>query len=161
MKLAITDANIFIDLFHVGLIDELFLLEIELYTSLEVIFELEDHQQESLLTIERLTVLSNSDPNYLEDLEDSLSQRLSLADLSIFHHARDLEAGILTGDSLLKKISKKYGFEVHGILWLFDVMLNMNHLSTENAISKLKALMDFNKHLPISDCQKMISKWSE
>ena len=161
MKLAITDANIFIDLFHVGLIEEFFRLELELYTSLEVLFELEDHQHESLLVKKNLTVLTMPNSDYLEELNESLSRRLSLADLSIFHHATDLGAGILTGDSLLRKISQEYGFEVHGILWVLDELLIGNHLSPENAIRKLNALMDYNKRLPPADCKKMIAKWSK
>ncbi len=83
MKLAVTDANIFIDLFHIGLINELFESEIELYSTTEVIFELKEEQQEKLLTIHKLTIVSTDDLDYLADLENTLSGRLSPADLSV------------------------------------------------------------------------------
>ena len=159
MKLAITDANIFIDLFYMDLVDTFFNLDIELFTSIEVIDELDDGQQASLTSRVKLTVLNENEVNYLEELEDELSNRLSPADLSVFYHAKELHIGILTGDNLLRKISIEKGFEVHGILWVMDEMTKCSLIKCNEAISKLQELMSYNRRLPGSECEGMIKKW--
>lgn len=161
MKFAITDANIFIDLFYLDLIDDFFNLEIELYTSIEVIAELEDEQQEILITRSNLTILNTEDTNYLEELEEELSNRLSPADISVFYHARELNIGILTGDNLLRKISKEHGFDVHGILWVLNEITRSSFISCDDAIKKLQELMNYNRRLPEKECERMIKRWQE
>jgi hypothetical protein len=42
MKIAITDANIFIDLMYIELLDELFDIELELHTTINVVDELNE-----------------------------------------------------------------------------------------------------------------------
>ncbi len=161
MKLAVTDANIFIDLFHIDLVQEFFQLEIELYTSLEVVDELDDDQQALLRSSKKLTILEVGEVNFLEELGNSLSSGLSIADTSVFHHARELNSGILTGDNLLRKISEKLGFEVHGIIWLMDEIVKSSLVMNNQAVEKLEELMEYNKRLPTKDCEKMIRKWSK
>lgn len=48
MKLAVTDACIFIDIYELELTSEFFSLEIEIHTSLDVFNELHQHQKELL-----------------------------------------------------------------------------------------------------------------
>ena len=147
MKLAITDANIFIDLFYLDLVRDFFELDIELFTTLEVINELDDGQQEILIKSSKLIILTSENQDYLSEFE-SLSSRLSIADLSIFHHAREINAGIITGDSLLRRLGLEYGFEVHGILWVMERFVSVETLEKETAIRKQEDLMEFNKRLP-------------
>ena len=45
MKLAVTDANIFIDLIQLGLLDLLFKVDLQIYTTHEVVQELNSTQQ--------------------------------------------------------------------------------------------------------------------
>ena len=48
MRIAVTDANIFIDLIKLDLIAHLFTIEVEIFTTSEVLEELHDHQADEL-----------------------------------------------------------------------------------------------------------------
>lgn len=48
VKIAVTDANIFIDLYNLGLINDFFNLEFEIHTTASVLMELYKEQQEIL-----------------------------------------------------------------------------------------------------------------
>lgn len=48
VKIAVTDANIFIDLYNLGLTQSFFSLEFEIHTTSAVLFELYAEQQEIL-----------------------------------------------------------------------------------------------------------------
>ena len=142
------------------LVDEFFHLKIELFTSLEVINELEDGQQTTLLKRDQLTILKVTEVDFLEEIGKELSPGLSIADTSVFHHAKELQSGILSGDNLLRKISEKLGFEVHGIIWVLDELVSTSIINGKSASEKLEFLMEYNKRLPSKECQKIIKKWS-
>ena len=69
MKLAVTVANIFIDLIHTKLIEHLFCIDCEIHTCLEVFDELNETQQgilneyreRNLLTIHQLSEQEHSE----------------------------------------------------------------------------------------------------
>lgn len=159
MKLAVTDANIFIDLFHIELVDGFFALEIEVYTTLEVIDELDDDQKVELIHQKRLKILEVDDIHEVERFGKELSSGLSFADLSVFYHANILKTGILTGDSLLRKQAKNLGFDVHGVLWILNKMVDEEIEPAKTAIEKLMTLMSYNKRLPTKECQKLLNGW--
>src|SRR5690242_8520849 len=134
MKIAITDANIFIDLVHVGLVDELFRIGVEVHTTINVIDELNDKQQAIVLPYSERKILTiHSEDEFLipEDLRKN--KKLSDSDKSVFSIAFQLEAFILTGDGVIRQISGVQKIEVHGMLWLFDQFLE------RKLITKIKA----------------------
>lgn len=161
MKIAITDANIFIDLIHIELTDELFSAGLEIHTTLGVYDELNNNQQEVLskhIEQKQLRVHSNEPTNIPKEIQENRS--LSPSDKSVFSLAIDLSAFILTGDGLLRKVSVAQKIEVHGIIWLLDRFVEMNLITKKKALGLLKQLMIYNKRLPIDDCEKRISDWS-
>lgn len=165
MKVAVTDANIFIDLIFLDLIDHLFKLDVELYTTHEVVEELNESQQKIVRHYQssnRLGVLITEEIELITQLPKHIPiNKLSFADLTVFHFAMKMNTGILTGDSLLRKISEKQGLDVHGIIWVFDKMIELELISTINAASKLESLLNFNKRLPVHECQVRIKKWKK
>ena len=48
MKLAVTDANIFIDLIKLQMLDYLFNIEMEIYTTVEIVDQLNTSQYENI-----------------------------------------------------------------------------------------------------------------
>lgn len=163
MKLAVTDANIFIDLIHTDLIGHLFSIDHEIHTCLEVFDELNEKQQRVLtfyqqgekLTIHALTV-AEQDQAML-----GLPRALSTTDGNVLYLAKKLQASIPTGDGALRKHSLKLNFEVHGILWLFECFHDGQFVSTVHCIEKLKQLIDYNDRLPKAECDKLLEKWSK
>jgi rRNA maturation endonuclease Nob1 len=161
MKIAITDANIFIDLIHIELQDELFASGLDIHTTISVFDELNNNQQELLskhIEKKQLRVHSNEPTNIPKEIQENRS--LSPSDKSVFSLAIELSAFILTGDGLLRKVSVAQTIEVHGIIWLLDRFLDFKLITKKKALFQLKQLMVYNKRLPIADCERRISEWS-
>jgi hypothetical protein len=101
MKVAITDANIFIDLIYAGLLDELFGIGVEVHTSINVIDELNDGQQQALSKFTKkkfLTVHMQGEFDIPESIK--VSKKLSDADKSVFSLALIIGAFILRREKM-------------------------------------------------------------
>ena len=80
MKIAITDACIFIDLHELELTSELFSLNLDIHTSTDVYNELHSHQREVLkafISISKLTVHKISEVERLDIFNSKLPKSLS------------------------------------------------------------------------------------
>lgn len=165
MAIAVNDANIFIDLIEIDLIDVFFELKLDLHTTNLVLSELDNEQQQVIkkqITKKRLKVrvLSDEELMKLKDAEIT-SNKLSKHDVSVYAYAKELSAIILTSDRRLRTEAKNKGFEVHGILWVFETMMAEKLLKPKRAIEKLTELMKINTWLPIDECHKKIEKWKK
>lgn len=161
MTIAITDANIFIDLIYVELLDSLFSIEMEIHTTLNVIDELKESQQELLhpyIKSKQLSVHTSDDFELPKAIQNN--RRLSPSDKSVFGVALALDAMILTGDGLIRKTATTKKIETHGTLWLLDQFLEKELITKGRAAQQLKHLQGYNKRLPLDDCARRISEWS-
>jgi predicted nucleic acid-binding protein len=160
-KIAINDANLLIDLFEVDLIDTFFNLNLEFHTTQLILNELDQYQQASLqiyigTKTLRIRDLSREEIKSLKLLPVQ-TKKLSLQDLSLYFYAKELmECMILTGDNKLRKEAEKLGFEVHGVLWVLEEMVNTKLLEKEMAVDILEKLMRVNTWLPVKECEKLI-----
>ncbi|MBS1507028.1 MAG: hypothetical protein JSS79_10315 [Bacteroidetes bacterium] len=160
MKIAITDANIFIDLIYVELLDALFAIEVEIHTTINVVDELNESQQKAIFKAvkkNRLTIHTQEEFNVPDDIKKS--KKLSDSDKSVFSLAFELDAFILSGDGVIRKISGFQRIEVHGILWLFDKFLESKLITGKKASQKLRDLGSYNKRLPTIECEKRFVEW--
>src|ERR1043165_5562381 len=106
MKIAVTDANIFIDLIKLQWLGYLFCINIEVYTTREVIDELIDSQLESVeafIESNQLILYSFSSEELAEIGEMTAPSSLSAPDKSVVFLARHLDAEVLSGDNPLRK----------------------------------------------------------
>lgn len=163
MTIAITDANIFIDLHYLDLLDSLFLIDLDIHTTHEVIDELDDDQVEYLTNKQRegklsVYVLEASDYEDISNME--LPNGLSPTDKSICHYAQKLDSIVITGDMKLRKTLDVRGKRVHGIVWLFDQWVEKEVLEPLIAADSLKNLVEFNTWLPMEECVQRIDYWS-
>jgi len=162
MNVAITDANIFIDLHSLDILESIFSLDFEFHTTQEVIDELEDDQIEELTRISvaghiEIHVLT---PEELEELQNlDVSPGLSNTDRSIIICTQKVESMVLTGDMKLRHTLQESGIEVHGILWVFDEMISAEIITEENAANLLESLMEINTWLPFTVCRERIDSW--
>lgn len=160
MKIAVTDANIFIDLIHCALLEMLFGIGVEVHTTINVIDELNEKQQTILTKYIRKNLLAvHQLEEFVIPLELKVSKRLSDSDKSVFSLALQLEAFILTGDGVIRKTSGFQKIEVHGVLWLFDQFTEQKLITKKVALAQLKLLMDYNKRLPTEECEKRMALW--
>lgn len=165
-RIAVNDANLFIDLCEIDLVERFFELPLEFHTTQLILNELEDEQQKLLLPFlatKRLSVrhLTQAEIEALATISTQ-SRKLSREDLSVYFYARELrDCMILTGDNRLRKEAQRQGFEVHGILWVFEQLVENQILNSINAVLKLRQLMSINIWLPIGECEKLIEKWGK
>jgi len=163
MKLAVTDANIFIDLHYVQLTVHLFSIGLSIYTTQEVFDELNDDQQATLRQWDKsgLFVLYKFEATEHEELESfTISKKLSFNDHTVIYLAEKLQSIVLTGDNKLKQTCLKRNIDAHGLFWILDTFLEKELITKETAKEKLIKLMNFNKWLPIAECNKRLTDWS-
>ncbi|HRI61822.1 MAG TPA: hypothetical protein PK228_18920 [Saprospiraceae bacterium] len=164
MKIAVTDANIFIDLIWLDRIAGLFELGLEVVTPHEVMEELLHNQLDILqpyIESKQLVVHHLSDAAYLELDDWEVSNRLSFPDKTALYLAKKLDAMVLTGDNLFRKQAISLMLEAHGLLWIFEQWVLQGWIVSQEARELLGKLMLFNDRLPQKECQELIEKWAE
>lgn len=163
-KIVVSDTNVFIDLISVNLLDGFFSLPWEIHTTDMVMKELKDsHQKEAVETFRQQGYLrvKEFDSEELLELSDMrnqaiLSSNASIQDCSVWKLTKNLGCPLLTGDNRLRKVVQKDKIEVHGILYLFDKMLEHNIIDCEAAITKLQSLFSMNTRLPKDEIDKRL-----
>lgn len=164
LKIAVNDANLFIDLWEVELIEVFFQLPLEFHTTQLILNELGAEQKEKLINFIdaqqlKIRYLTREEIDDLDKISVN-SRKLSREDLSVYFYAKELtDCMILTGDNRLRKEAQRQGFEVHGILWVFEQILENQLIEAQNAIELLRNLMNINLWLPMGECEKLIEKW--
>jgi rRNA maturation endonuclease Nob1 len=141
-------------------LENLFGIGVEVHTTINVVDELNEKQQAMLSKLigkKVITVHQLDEMNVPETIHRS--NRLSESDKSVFCLAIQLDAFILTGDGVVRKISGVQKIEVHGMLWLFDRFIENKLVTKKVASAHLKQLMGYNSRLPKQDCEKRLAEW--
>lgn len=167
MKLAITDACIFIDLHLLDLVVPFFELDIEVHTSLDVFNELNGEQRELLSayqSVGRLTVhiLQQADREAMHGF--AFPRSLSEMDCTVLYLAARLDAMVLSSDKVVRNFAKKKCIDYHGMLWVFDELVRQERVAAATAADKLKQLMVSNhiyqnNVVLIKEMAKRFSDW--
>lgn len=147
IKLAVTDACIFIDLYDLGLVNEFFQLEIEIHTTTSVYFELYTEQQQILKayqSVGRLIIHNLKEDDFLQIQSEPYPKSLSETDKSVLHIANQLGACVLSSDKTVRNCAKNKDIEYHGMIWIFDKLVESNILSKKQASLKLEELVSTN-----------------
>lgn len=167
-KIVVSDTNIFIDLINVDLLDGFFNLPWEIHTTDMVIDEIIRSEQHEAIEQFRqngsLNIKSFDGEELLQIVKmktERQTSNASIQDCSVWKLAKDLECALLTGDNKLRKVVQNDNIEVHGILYLFDKMLEHEIMDNETAIDKLKSLYSINSRLPKEEIDKRITLWKE
>lgn len=153
-KLFVSDTNIFIDLIHMGLLGDFFLLPFDIYTVDFVVRELKKTgQKDAVMAFEmkkRLTVFkfSTAEIEDIFNLQQSAQGNVSFQDCSIWFCAKKHSACILTGDMALTKNARADKIEVHGLLYVLDQLVQHGIVPPELIAEKLETLVGENKWLP-------------
>ncbi|MDR0572546.1 MAG: hypothetical protein LBG96_00690 [Tannerella sp.] len=147
MKIAITDACIFIDLYELKLTNHLFSLELDIHTSLDVFNELYPHQQDVLSafhSVGKLTIHNISAEDRINMQKQDYPKSLSENDKTVLFLAKKIDAMVLSSDKVVRNCAKKKCIEYHGMLWIFDRLTECGSLSLLDAAAKLKILIQTN-----------------
>ncbi|PWK39321.1 type II toxin-antitoxin system VapC family toxin [Pseudomonas sp. OV226] len=155
----ISDTNIWIDFRNAGLLEQMFSLPFTLCCTDFVLHELEDFPHDELLA-HGLIVESFEGPEVARlfglKIEHSNS---SLADVSCYLLAQQTGRPLLTGDGKLRKQARKDGLQVHGALWLLDLMVNHQVVGLQQAADALEDMLMRGARLPSGECEARLSRW--
>lgn len=161
-KIAVTDANIFIDLIILDAIKHLFNFNLQIHTTREVYDQLnldqklkvEGFVKQNLLIIYNFTVEEINDIVLLE-----FPRGLEPSDRTVYYYAKKSSSIVLSGDKKLRKYCSSNGLEVFGLIWFFDQIVELELITKEEAIMKLEKLISYNDRLPLEEILKRLRKW--
>ena len=167
-KIVVNDTNVFIDLIDAGLLAEFFQLPWEVHTTDFVMLELKREGErkavDSYVDLKKLTV-GELTPLEVKRIMDLLaSQRgksnVSFTDCSVWLYAKTHGNALLTGDWKLKRQVTRDGIEVHGIIYVFDCLVEEEIVSPIVAAERLNILKNKNPRLPMDEINRRIEEWS-
>ncbi|MCB0537578.1 MAG: hypothetical protein KDE33_08620 [Bacteroidetes bacterium] len=167
VKIAVTDANIFIDLYDLGLIKPFFNLDFEIHTTSAVLYELYANQQEILQayqSVNKLSVHNLQQQDFIEIYNKNYPKSLSETDKSVLHIANKINACVLSSDKALRNCAKNKDIEYHGMIWIFDKLIESSAVTKKEATAKLKQLVDINftfrnNQKLVEEIEKRLKAW--
>ena len=166
-KVVVNDTNVFIDLYSIDLLEEFFSLPWEVHTTELVMLELvrrwqnEEVSQYKTKGQLHIPLFSEREVRIIGEMKIKYENttNVSLADCSVWYYARKNNYILLTGDRKLRGISSLDGVEVHGILFIFDKMVEHKALTPAIAADKLTLLYSINPRLPKTEVDLRIKLW--
>lgn len=166
-KIVVNDTNVFIDLYEVGLLEEFFSLPWEVHTTDFVMLELRregQHETVAKYKADKRLVVPVFEAKEMSEIGNLFQQNmyrtnLSLTDCSVWYYAKVNNYILLTGDRKLRTVSDYDSVEVHGIIYVFDTLVELNIISRQVAVEKLLQLYVINPRLPKEEIDKRINLW--
>ena len=166
-KIVVNDTNVFIDLYEVGLLEEFFSLPWEVHTTDFVMLELRregQHETVAKYKADKRLVIPVFEAKEMSEIGNLFQQNmnrtnLSLTDCSVWYYAKVNNYLLLTGDRKLRTTSILDGVEVHGVIYVFDALVEFNMISRQVAVEKLQQLYAINPRLPKEEIDKRINLW--
>lgn len=159
-KVLVSDTNIWIDLYHGGLLEHAFRLPYQFVTTEFAWNELLSppgvHLQKLGLSIESL---ESTEVSGLYELMTRLGNS-SLADVSCYYLATTRQWVLLTGDRAVRNDGLAAKLEVHGVLWLMDEMLEHSLVGGADLAVALQAMLGKGARLPSKECGLRIKRWT-
>jgi predicted nucleic acid-binding protein len=122
MKIAVTDACIFIDIHNLRLTPSFFSLPLEIHSTVDVLNELyEDHKQflQAFVLVGKLTIHSLFEADRRLISAGDFPLGLSEADKSVIYIAANIKAILLSSDKAVRRYAKGKNIDCHGMLWVF------------------------------------------
>ncbi len=159
-RVYISDTNIWIDFRHAGFLDLLFDLPFKLCCTDFVLYELNDFDHQYLIA--RGLQIVEIEEKSIKELSDltSAHNNSSLADVSCYFLAKKSGYPLLTGDGQLRKQATLDGLQVHGALWLLDLLVETKLISDAEAACGLNAMVTAGARLPGTECSRRLAAWT-
>jgi len=163
-KIAVKDANIFIDMEYMGILDLWFQLGYETITSNLVVLELERGRH-----LQAVAYVTSGQIQQLVSPLDRLFHYqqqyhgISPADAAVLHLAIEHDALLLSGDGQLRKSAQAEAVPCHGSIWVLDQLVKAKLLKGNVAAEKLAALLELTgkqrRFLPQASAREYITRW--
>ncbi|MNV92158.1 hypothetical protein D3C71_1867200 [compost metagenome] len=79
--------------------------------------------------------------------------------MSCYLLAQQTGRPLLTGDGRLRRQAKRDGLQVHGALWLLDLMVEHQVIAPIQAASALSDMLERGARFPSSECDTRLTHW--
>lgn len=160
-KIFINDSCVLFDLIDLNLLQDFFKLEFAFYTTPQVIGEITDESQFTIIKqyIDKNVLLIDSKGS-LETIQKLHENYLGLSyvDCSVLELTQRTKGILLSSDKGLRNITKKNNLDVRGILWIIRELVDHALLSKGNAVQKLSEYPSINVRAPINEIKKLIEE---
>ena len=108
--------------------------------------------------------LQSAERDFIEIHSEKYSKSLSEADKSVLHIANKIDACILSSDKTLRNYAKNKIIECHGMIWIFDKLVETSILTKKEAANKLTQLVNINyvfqnNPILVEEIEKRLKKW--
>lgn len=147
----IKDACILFDLIDLDLIDHFFEMDFIVLTTQAVIDEITDPRHSEIvikhIDLGNISIDQFSNDGFIIDLY-SEHKGLSLTDCSVIDLASRTGGILLSSDGSVRKISKKHNIDVHGLIWVVEILIESAVISQRKAIETLLRYLDINCRAP-------------
>lgn len=169
MRIVVTDACIFIDVIELQLTSKFFGLELEIHTTIDVLNELYPSQLQILeawRVNNKLKVHILSAADQISLMSNEYPRALTPEDRSVIFVARKLEAIVLSSDKPVRNYAKKIAIEYHGMIWIFDKLVEQGLITIDEAATKIIQMVNSNiiykNNLEMqAEIQKRVLLWSK
>lgn len=166
MRLIITDTNIFFDIISIGALPEFFSLDYEICTTVFVIQEIKQSDQEeaieALIRAKELNVIQFNPDEIGEIVRFETSKNFKgITDKSILWKSLQLDCPLLTGDKKLRIEAEDHGVEVHGTIWVIERLFENDMICKTKGIQLLESLKQVNSSLPYNEIDKLIKNFKK
>ena len=95
-------------------------------------------------SVNRLIIHNLQEQDFIEIYLEEYPKSLSETDKSVLYIANKLNACVLSSDKALRNCAKNKDIEYHGMIWIFDKLVETSVLTPKEAASKLKQLVATN-----------------
>lgn len=121
-------------------------LDIEVHNTSTVLYELYTEQQiyKAYHSVGRIAIHNLLAKDYLEIYKQGYLKSLSETDKSVLYIANKLDASVLSSDKALRNCAKNKGIEYHGMIWIFDRLVETSSNDKKRSNKKLKQLIITN-----------------
>ncbi len=90
---------------------------------------------------------------------DSLSNKLTYAEVVLIFYAKKNDCVILSSDWNFLNIAKQHVPKAYNLLQVFEGMVRKNVLDYSQAAECLEAILETNHCLPKEECMSVLKKW--
>ena len=156
---AVTDATVWIDLQRAGLVEHAFGLSLDFLAPDLVLEELGAQLAQAVRKLGLIEVeLDGPGIGRLLELAGR-HPRAGRRDLSALVIAEERRMLLLTGDKALRQAAETAGLEVHGTLWILNMMVDSGVLNGSRAAQALDTIVASGTWLPSRECGQMRRRW--
>ena len=163
---AVLDASVLIDMTSLDLLEPWFALGYETATTTLVWREvnrrsqkvrLQEHARSGGLAIEPVGAELLTE---IVLLHATLGGKVSLEDASVLQISTSPQTMLLSSDKVLRRCAEDRGIEVHGLLWVMDLLVSRGKLLPGIAADRLEQMITKKAtRLPLAECRQRIRKW--